>query len=107
MLILSTLQDLCFLLVVDFGLVVICSSENEDRANIVAALDQYRVAAPPCPSSDELQTYLKRQFRIPTRQYGYINNSKITWVPAGSLDVEKYVFALYSRKIVGLYFCEL
>lgn len=92
------MQDLCFLLLVDFGLVVICSSENEDRANIVAALDQYRVAAPPCPSPDELQTYLKRQFRISARQYGYINNSKITWAPAGSLDPEKYVFFFLFKK---------
>ena len=78
-----------FSCVVDFGLVIICSSENEDRANIVAALDQYRVAAPPCPSSGDLQSYLKRQFRIPLQQYGYIDNSKITWNPAGNLDPEK------------------
>jgi len=69
--------------------VVICSSEKEDRANIVAALDQYRVAAPPCPSSVDLQSYLKRQFSIPPAQYGYINDSKITWTAAGSLDPEK------------------
>ena len=69
----------------DYGLVVMCSSENEDRANIVAALDQYRVAAPPCPSSNDLQSYLKKHFRIPPPQYG----SKITWEPAGTLDPEK------------------
>ena len=68
---------------------VICSSENEDRANVVAALDQYRVAAPPCPSPDDLQSYLKDQFRAPASQYGYINRSKITWTTAGSLDPEK------------------
>ena len=73
----------------DYGLVVMCSSENEDRANIVAALDQYRVAAPPCPSSNDLQSYLKKHFRIPPPQYGYINRSKITWEPAGTLDPEK------------------
>ena len=73
----------------DYGLVVMCSSENEDRANIVAALDQYRVAAPPCPSSKDLQNYLKKHFRIPPPQYGYINSSKITWEPAGTLDPEK------------------
>ena len=73
----------------DYGLVVVCSSENEDRANIVAALDQYRVAAPPCPSSSDLQSYLKKHFRIPSPQYGYINSSKIAWEPAGSLDPEK------------------
>ena len=74
---------------VDYALVVICSSENEDRASIVAALDQYRVAAPPCPSSDDLQSYLKKQFQIPPPQNGCINNSKITWIAAGSLDPEK------------------
>ena len=73
---------------------VICSSEKEDRANIVAALDQHRVAAPPCPSAGVIQSYLKRQFRIPPPQYGYINNSKITWNPAGSLDPEKYVYLI-------------
>ena len=75
---------------VDYGLVVICSSENEDRANIVAALDQHRVAAPPCPSAGLIQSYLKRQFRVPLPQYGYIKNRKITWNPAGFLDPEKY-----------------
>ena len=78
-----------FPLLLDYGLVVICSSESEDRANIVAALDQHRVAAPPCPSLELVQSYLKKQFGIPPPQYGYINNSKITWNPAGSLDPEK------------------
>jgi len=73
----------------DYGLVVICSSENEDRATIVAALDQYRVAAPPCPSPNDLKSYLKDQFRSPPSQYGYINSSKITWKTAGSLDPGK------------------
>ena len=72
-----------------YGLVVMCSSENEDRANIVAALDQYRVAAPLCPSSNDLKSYLKKHFRIPPPQDGYINSSKITWEPAGTLDPEK------------------
>jgi len=78
-----------FYYLVDYGLVVICSIEKEERANIVAALDQYRVAAPPCPSSGDLQSYLKRQFRIPPPQYGYISGNKITWTAAGSLDPEK------------------
>ena len=66
-----------------------CSSENEDRANIVAALVQYRVAAPRCPSSNDLQSYLKEHFPIPPPQYVYINRSKITWEAAGTLDPEK------------------
>ena len=73
----------------EYGLVVVCSSENEDRANVVAALDQYRVAAPPCPSPDDLKSYLKHQFQAPPSQYGYISGSKITWTTAGSLDPEK------------------
>ena len=73
----------------DYGLVVICSSENEDRANIVAALDQYRVAAPPCPSPEDLSSYLQHKFQAPPSQYGYIGSSKITWTTAGSLDPEK------------------
>ena len=68
---------------------VICSSENEDRANVVAALDQYRVAAPVCPSPDDLQSYLKHQFQAPPSQDSYISGSKITWKTAGSLDPGK------------------
>ncbi|XP_068735057.1 LOW QUALITY PROTEIN: E3 ubiquitin-protein ligase rnf213-alpha-like [Montipora capricornis] len=85
-----------------YGLVVICSSENEDRANIVAALDQHRVAAPPCPSAGVVQSYLKRQFRIPPPQYGYINKSKITWNPAGFLDPEKLSVRVVSSSRGGL-----
>ncbi|KAJ7339383.1 hypothetical protein OS493_005778 [Desmophyllum pertusum] len=86
----------------NYGLVVICSSENEDRADIVAALDQYRVAALPCPSPDDLKSYLKNQFRVPPPQYGYINNSKITWTAAGSLDPEKLCVRVVSSKRGGL-----
>ena len=68
---------------------VICSSENEDRANVVAGLDRYRVAAPPCPSPDDLQSYLKHQFQAPPSQDSYISGSKITWKTAGSLDPGK------------------
>ena len=73
----------------DYGLVIICSCENEDRSNVVAALDQYRVAAPPCPSPDDLKIYLKDQFHAPPSQDGYVGGSKITWTTAGSLDPEK------------------
>ncbi|KAL9988404.1 hypothetical protein ACROYT_G002842 [Oculina patagonica] len=85
-----------------YGLVVICSSENEDRANVVAVLDQYRVAAPPCPSPDDLKSYLKYQFRVPPSQYGYVNSSKITWTTAGSLDPEKLCVRAVSSRRGGL-----
>ncbi|XP_068731195.1 E3 ubiquitin-protein ligase rnf213-alpha-like [Montipora capricornis] len=85
-----------------YGLVVICSSENEDRANIVAALDQHRVAAPLCPSAAVIQSYLKRQFQIPPPQYKHINNSKITWNSAGFLDPEKLCVRVVSSDRGGL-----
>ncbi|XP_068759451.1 E3 ubiquitin-protein ligase rnf213-alpha-like isoform X4 [Montipora capricornis] len=86
----------------NYGLVVLCSSESEDRANIVAALDQHRVAAPACPSRKAVQSYLKKQFRISPYQYGYINKSKITWNPAGSLDPEKLCVRVVSSIRGGL-----
>ena len=76
----------------DYGLVIICSSENEGRANIVAALEQCRVAAPPCPSPDDLKSYLKHQLRAPSPQQGYIGSSKIRWTAAGCLDPERLLF---------------
>ncbi|RMX46188.1 hypothetical protein pdam_00007847 [Pocillopora damicornis] len=85
-----------------YGLVVICSSENEDRANVVAALDQYRVAAPPCPSPDDLKSYLKHKFQAPPSHYGYISGSKITWTTAGSLDPEKLSVRVVSSHRGGL-----
>ncbi|XP_067057901.1 E3 ubiquitin-protein ligase rnf213-alpha-like isoform X3 [Acropora muricata] len=86
----------------NYGLVVLCSSESEDRANIVAALDQHRVAAAPCPSPEAVQSYLKKQFGIPPPQYGYINNSQITWSPAGFLDPEKLCVRVVSSNRGGL-----
>ncbi|KAK2553290.1 E3 ubiquitin-protein ligase rnf213-alpha [Acropora cervicornis] len=86
----------------NYGLVVICSSESEDRANIVAALDQYRVAALACPSPEAVRSYLEKQFGVPPPQYGYINNSKITWSPAGSLDPAKLCVRVVSSNRGGL-----
>ncbi|PFX19442.1 E3 ubiquitin-protein ligase RNF213 [Stylophora pistillata] len=85
-----------------YGLVVICSSENEDRANVIAALDQYRVAAPPCPSPEDLRGYLKHQFKAPPSQGGYIGSSKITWTTAGSLDPENLCVRIVSSHRGGL-----
>ncbi|XP_022806308.1 E3 ubiquitin-protein ligase rnf213-alpha-like [Stylophora pistillata] len=85
-----------------YGLVIICSCENEDRSNVVAALDQYRVAAPPCPSPDDLKIYLKDQFHAPPSQDGYVGGSKITWTTAGSLDPEKLSVRVVSSPRGGL-----
>ncbi|XP_022801884.1 E3 ubiquitin-protein ligase rnf213-alpha-like, partial [Stylophora pistillata] len=86
----------------NYGLVVICSSENEDRANVVAALDQYRVASPPCPSPEVLKKYLKRQLKAPPPQHGFIGSSKITWTVAGSLDPERLCVRVVSSHRGGM-----
>ncbi|XP_022796393.1 E3 ubiquitin-protein ligase rnf213-alpha-like isoform X3 [Stylophora pistillata] len=86
----------------DYGLVVICSSEYEDRAHVVAALDQYRVAAPPCPSPEDLKSYLKHQFQATPSQYGYIGSSRINWTTAGSLDPERLCVRVVSSHRGGL-----
>ncbi|XP_022796392.1 E3 ubiquitin-protein ligase rnf213-alpha-like isoform X2 [Stylophora pistillata] len=85
-----------------YGLVVICSSEYEDRAHVVAALDQYRVAAPPCPSPEDLKSYLKHQFQATPSQYGYIGSSRINWTTAGSLDPERLCVRVVSSHRGGL-----
>ncbi|XP_022803330.1 E3 ubiquitin-protein ligase rnf213-alpha-like isoform X2 [Stylophora pistillata] len=85
-----------------YGLVIICSSENEGRANIVAALEQCRVAAPPCPSPDDLKSYLKHQLRAPSSQQGYIGSSKIRWTAAGCLDPESLCVRVVSSNRGGM-----
>ena len=70
---------------------VICSSENEDRAHIVAALDQYRVtSAPHRPPTKEIREYLKRQFQLSTcPKFGSFGGKKLPWTPASMVDKEK------------------
>ena len=74
-----------------YGLVVVCSSENEDRAHIVAALDQYRVpSVPHCPPTDEICDYLKRKLQQSAcPKHGDFYGEKFPWTPASSVDKEK------------------
>ena len=71
---------------------VICSSENEDRAHMAAALDQYRLGTiPHCASPKEIRQYLKTQFKPSPQQRGRFRDQILPWTPAAVLDKEGYV----------------
>ena len=71
------------------SLVVICSSENEDRAHMAAALDQYKLGTiTHCRSSGEIRQYLKEQFKPPTQQQGKFRGRTLPWISAAALDRE-------------------
>ena len=73
----------------DLSLVVICSSENEDRAHMAAALDQYRLGTiPHCRSSGDIKQYLKENFKPPTQQQVKFRDRTFPWTPAAALDRE-------------------
>ena len=77
---------------VGLSLVVICSSENEDRAHMAAALDQYRLGTiPHCASPKEIRQYLKTQFKPYAQQRGRFRDQILPWTPAAALDKEGYV----------------
>ena len=87
------LKNLFLLMVVhslsDLSVVVICSSENEDRAHMAAALDQYRLGTiPPCASPKDIRQYLKTQFKPCSQQRGTFRDQILPWIPAASLDKE-------------------
>ncbi len=68
---------------------VICSSENEDRAHMAAALDQYRLGTiPHCATPKEIRQYLKTQFKPQGQQRGRFRDRTIPWTPAAALDKE-------------------
>ena len=71
---------------------VICSSENEDRAHMAAALDQYGLGTiPHCASPKEIRQYLKTQFKPRSQQRGKFRDQILPWTPAAALDKEGYV----------------
>lgn len=77
---------------VGLSLVVICSSENEDRAHMAAALDQYRLGTiPHCASPKEIRQYLKTHFKPCSQQRGKFRDQILPWTPAAALDKEGYV----------------
>ena len=72
------------------SLVVICSSENEDRAHMAAALDQYRLGTiPHCAAPKDIRQYLQTQFRSCPQTQGRFEDKVISWAPAAMLDKEK------------------
>ena len=74
----------------ELSLVVICSSENEDRAHMAAALDQYRLGTVPhCASAREIREYLKKQFNARSQQQGKFRDQILPWTPAAVVDKEK------------------
>ena len=69
---------------------VICSSENEDRAHIVAALDQYRLTtAPRCAFPKEIRGYFKEQFKSCGHDQGRFRGRTFPRTAAAELDKEK------------------
>jgi len=67
----------------DFGLVVLCSSENEERAQMVAALEEYKVPGiPRYPKPEELRRYLRDQFTAREGRQGCYHDQQVIWRPA-------------------------
>ena len=69
---------------------VICSSENEDRAHMAAALDQYRLRTIPYyAASKDIRQYLQTQFKVCPRLEGRLQDKILRWEPAAMVDKEK------------------
>ena len=81
-------DPLIFLL--GLSLVVICSSENEDRAHMAAALDQYRLGTiSHCAAPKDIRQYLQTQFKSCPQTQGRFQDKVIPWAPAAILDKQK------------------
>ncbi|PFX29705.1 E3 ubiquitin-protein ligase RNF213 [Stylophora pistillata] len=84
------------------SLVVICSSENENRAHMAAALDQYRLRTiPHCCSSREIRQYLKLQLKPRSQQRGTFRDQVLPWIPAAALDREGLAVRVISSERAG------
>ena len=69
---------------------VICSSENEDRSHMAAALDQHRLGTiPHCAVSKDIRQYLQTQFKACCRLQGRLQDKIRPWEPAAMVDKEK------------------
>ena len=79
-----------FISSLDLCLVIFCSSENEDRAHMAAALDQYRLGTMPHTASPkEIRQYLKTQFKACPQKQGRFRDQNLPWTSAGTVDKEK------------------
>ena len=54
----------------DYRLVVVCTTENEYRARIVAALDKFRRPSPSLSNTSMVRSYLRSRFAAPLHKAG-------------------------------------
>jgi len=75
-----------FIICSEFGLVILCSSENEERAHIVAALEEYRGAGMPrYPRPEELRRHMIKQFKAPPQRPGSYCDQHVVWNAAAEV----------------------
>ncbi|XP_065826351.1 E3 ubiquitin-protein ligase RNF213-like isoform X2 [Oscarella lobularis] len=84
----------------NYRLVVICAAENEDKSYMISALDQQRRLPLPCPSPQEVQSYLKTQFQRGPAGLRMRTATRAMWTPAArELDHEQCcVRVVYSTR---------
>jgi len=79
-----------FISSLDLCLAIFCSSENEERAHMAAALDQYRLGTVPHTASPkEIRQYLKTQFKACPQKQGRFRDQNLLWASAGTVDKER------------------
>ena len=66
----------------DYKLVVVCTTENEYRARIVAALEKFRCPSPALSTTNRVRNYLRSRFVTNLRKAGVQS--------AAFLDSQKY-----------------
>ena len=93
----------------DLGLVILCSRENEERAHIVAALEEYRVAGiPRYHRPEEIRRYLATQFQVPHQRAGLYHDQHVIWSAAAEVGrAEKYSYLAYFVVVLLLLFVRL
>ena len=69
------------------ALVVLCSSENEERAHIVTCLEQYKVEGgmPRYPRPGEMRPYLEKQFKAPHTRHSLYREQHVFWSAAADV----------------------
>ncbi|XP_020912940.1 E3 ubiquitin-protein ligase rnf213-alpha isoform X2 [Exaiptasia diaphana] len=87
----------------ELRVVIICSTENEDRSHIIAALDEYRLGATlSCAPGDILKSYLEDKLTTTRSRDGYYKNKKIEWIPAACLDEKRLSVRVISSERAGV-----
>lgn len=80
-------KSVSFLTFPGLALVVLCSSENEERAHIVTSLEQYKVEGgmPRYPRPGELRPYLEKHFKAPHPRPGLYCEQHVFWSAAAEV----------------------